>query len=136
MIILLYFIFLFNSDIEYITYLKYCDSSLTKQNVKQAIYELEIQYPEIVYAQAIWESGHFKSSICLKGNNLFGMKYPRRRHTLAIGTYKGHARYRTWIESIIDYKIWQGKKMIKGDYIKYLRKRGYNHNKKYGNKFR
>lgn len=33
----------------------------------------EIQYPQIVYAQALLETGHFTSSVCKKYNNLFGL---------------------------------------------------------------
>ena len=42
-----------------------------------------------------------------ENNNLFGMKLPERRATLALGVKKGHAYYRDWKESIIDYSLYQ-----------------------------
>jgi uncharacterized FlgJ-related protein len=74
----------------------------------QFIISNEIKYPEIVFAQAILESGHFKSTLFENHNNLFGMKYPSIRKTLAVGKSKsGYAKFEDWSASVLDYKLWQ-----------------------------
>lgn len=66
-----------------------------------------IKYQDIVILQSYLETGHYTSDIFLNGNNLFGMKYPSYRPTVATGTYKGHAKYLHWSDSVIDYAMWQ-----------------------------
>ena len=63
---------------------------------------MRIEHPYIVYAQAMIESNNFQSKIYRENNNMFGMKMPERRATLAIGINKGHAVYRNWRECVID----------------------------------
>jgi uncharacterized FlgJ-related protein len=67
----------------------------------------DVQYPEIVFAQAVLESGHFKSIVCRNNNNLFGMKYPKVRETMATGSNRGYAIFPDWKASVQDYKLWQ-----------------------------
>jgi uncharacterized FlgJ-related protein len=82
--------------------------SLTKENLITQLICLGVKNPEIVFAQAILESGHFKSKLAKKCNNLFGMKMPRKRHTTAIAKSKsGYAVYKHWIASLEDYLAWQ-----------------------------
>ena len=71
------------------------------------ILDLHIEYAYIVYAQALLESGHFTSDIFMENNNLFGMKVAERRPTTAIGVNRGHAVYKSWRESVIDYALMQ-----------------------------
>jgi len=105
-------------------YLLYRDTPLTPENVKMAIYDLNIQYPESSFELSMNESGSCESKLAKKYNNLFGMKKPKKRITLAIDKIKNnYAIYDCWLSSVIDYKIWQGPKRITGDYTKYLRKR-------------
>ncbi len=66
-----------------------------------------IKYKDIVILQSQLETGHYTSDIFLNGNNLFGMKYPNRRPTVATGIYKEHARYAHWSDSVVDYAMWQ-----------------------------
>jgi hypothetical protein len=99
--------------------------SLTPQNVYRHILECEIKHPEIVYRQAVLESGNFGSKNCLRNNNLFGMKHPGRRKTLSLGQRGQYAYYTSWKQSIEDYKLWQDAKPITGDYYSYLAARGY-----------
>jgi len=102
-----------NSKIEKEVVLKYMDS-------------VGIKYPEIVWAQAILETGHFRSKIFRYNNNMFGMRLARLRKRTAIGKRFGYAIYSSWQESIIDYKYFQnrfiGKIRNKKDYFKYLNK--------------
>ncbi len=79
----------------------------SEELLRQCLYYEQVKYPEVVILQAILETGFYKSDIFLNGNNLFGMKYPKYRSTVAIGTYKGHSQYEHWSDSVIDYKIWQ-----------------------------
>ena len=71
------------------------------------ILDLRIENSYIVYAQAQLESAHFTSDIFMENNNLFGMKVAERRPTTAIGVNRGHAVYKSWRESVIDYALMQ-----------------------------
>lgn len=85
--------------------------------------QIRIKYPEIVYSQALLESGTFTSGIFRHSNNMFGMKYPKIRPTLAIGKYKGYAKFETWQDCIDDYLIYQSlfiPTRTKKDYFNYL----------------
>jgi hypothetical protein len=94
----------------------------SKENLARLIYTLKIAHPDIVMAQAIIESGNFKSKIFKENNNLFGMKMPEYRKTTAIGINRGHAVYRNWRESVIDYALWQGKRARYSTTNQYLRR--------------
>jgi hypothetical protein len=94
----------------------------SKENLARLIYNLKIAHPDIVMAQAIIESGNFKSNIFKENNNLFGMKMPEYRKTTAIGINRGHAVYRNWRESVIDYALWQGKRARYSTTNQYLRR--------------
>lgn len=69
--------------------------------------ELKIKYPETVLAQARLETGNFSSDIFKENHNLFGMKVAGKRPTSAIGINRGHAKYRDWKDSVIDYALLQ-----------------------------
>jgi len=73
-----------------------------------------IKYQDVVLLQSKLETGYYTSDIFLKGNNLFGMKYPSQRPTVASGTYKGHSKYLHWSDSVIDYAMWQRWYMSRG----------------------
>lgn len=66
-----------------------------------------VKFPDIVLLQSRLETGFYSSDIFLNANNLFGMKYPSRRPTVATGTYKEHAKYDHWSDSVVDYVLWQ-----------------------------
>lgn len=74
-----------------------------------------VLYQDIVILQSRLETGYFTSDIFINANNLFGMRYPIHRPTVATGTYKEHAQYAHWTDSVIDYALWQ----------KYYLSRGY-----------
>jgi uncharacterized FlgJ-related protein len=73
---------------------------------------LGVKYIDIMVAQARIETGWYTSKIFIHNNNLFGMKFPERRITTAIGSNRGHAQYISWQQSVADYKIWQSKVLI------------------------
>lgn len=74
-----------------------------------------VLFQDIVILQSRLETGYFTSDIFINGNNLFGMRYPSRRPTVATGIYKEHAQYAHWSDSVIDYVLWQ----------RYYQSRGY-----------
>lgn len=81
---------------------------LSKESLYKKIVMTKINFPEIVFAQAVLESAHFESEVFKCKNNLFGMKQPRVRTTLSIHNSNiGYASYMTWIQSVEDYKLWQ-----------------------------
>lgn len=87
------------------------------------IFELRLNYPDIVMAQCIEESGSFTSKLFIEGHNCFGMKVPSTRPTLAVGTMMGHARFKSWKDCIIDYAIWQStfcRRLTRDEYFAYL----------------
>lgn len=98
----------------------------SEENLIAHIEKFNIKYPKVVLAQAKIESGNFTSKIFKENNNLFGMKLPVRRKTTAIGVNRKHAKYSDWVESLIDYKLWQDNMIHKGatkkKYLAYLGK--------------
>ena len=97
----------------------------SQEKLKELIDKLNLKYPEIVYAQAVLESGHFKSKSFSVGNNLFGMKVASIRPTTNSGEYLKHAKYSSWEQSVYDYALYQStfvfKIKSKKDYYQYLK---------------
>jgi flagellum-specific peptidoglycan hydrolase FlgJ len=87
-----------------------------EEGLMEALYYYNIKHPEIVYAQAILESGNFKSNVALKYNNLFGL-YDSKR-----GTYY---KFNHWSESIKGYKDYIQYKYKGNDYYQFLTDIGY-----------
>lgn len=96
------------------------------ENLRKYIKLCGIRFPEIVYAQAVLESGNFKSTIFLESNNLFGMRLACSRPTTALSKSRGHALYDSWMMSTIDYALFQSAFLRKirtsDDYLDYLSK--------------
>lgn len=103
--------------------------SFTADNFKKFLIENDIQFPEIVYAQAVLETGHFTSKAFTELNNAFGMGFPRVRETKAVGRRGNLARFKSWQESILDYKLFQQRYFssakTKEDYYQLLIRRDY-----------
>lgn len=66
---------------------------LTEENLKLELAKQEIPHADIVFNQAMLETGHFKSQLCRKYHNLFGIRHG-----------KPYAHYNNWLESVADYK--------------------------------
>lgn len=93
-----------------------------EEGLMEALEYYEIHHKEIVYAQAILETGHFKSGGCKKGNNLFGL---RGKH---------YHRYSHWSESVKAYKEKIQSRYRPGeDYYKFLKRIHYVENPQYIN---
>lgn len=108
----------------------------TKAEVWNYIKATDIKHKEIVYAQAMLETGHLTSTIYKENNNLFGMKTPTQRQTFAIGENRGHAVYLNWRYSVIEYAYWQSLYYDDGDYYEFLKRVGYATSKTYINKLK
>ena len=67
-----------------------------------------LNFPHIVYAQFIVETGYGTSNKCLYNYNCFGMRVPKTRPTTCIAQdTQGYAVYNSIETSIIDYMLWQ-----------------------------
>jgi hypothetical protein len=60
-------------------------------------------------------------------HNPFGMKLAIYRKTTAIGERFKHARFRTWLDAVADYKLWQearlkGQNLTTSQYLSNLKK--------------
>lgn len=100
------------------------ENTFSEELLKEYIDELNIPFPEIVFAQAKLESNNFKSKIFRENNNLFGMKKASIRSTTASGEQYNHAVYESWKESVLDYALWSCKYLsnikTKEQYLAYL----------------
>lgn len=89
---------------------------LTIPNLLAEIRKNNIKYPKIVLAQAILETGWFKSTVCRNKHNLFGLTNPRT------GEY---FEFNHWTESVRAYYSMVQYKYTGGNYLLWLRKIGY-----------
>jgi hypothetical protein len=96
----------------------------TPQNLKSLLKDLNVRFPEIVYAQAQLESANFQSRIFIENNNMFGMKRARKRPTTNHGEQYGHAYFQSWEDCVLDYAFFQTTYMrnikTEEDYFSYL----------------
>lgn len=116
------------------------DEDINYKNLYSKILEYNIKFPDVVFAQAVLETGHFRSKLFHNSNNLFGMKLPKKRETVAVGKTKGgYAKFENWESSVYDYSLWQNYifskngEITKTDYLKILDKI-YSESKGYSNK--
>ena len=111
--------------IDTLEYKQHFHSKLPQDGLMEALIYYDIKYPHIVYAQALIETGNFKSSLCRKHHNLFGIKRGR-----------SYAHYATWQQSVADYKKRISSRYKGGDYYAFLRKIGYAEDGKYISKLK
>ncbi len=95
-------------------YFQIKDQPFSEDLLKKCIYYERIKYQDMVLLQSQLETGYYTSDIFLNGHNCFGMRFPNRRPTVATGTYKEHAQYSHWSESVIDYGLWQNWYLSRG----------------------
>lgn len=113
-----------NNSIEQLPVLIHIDEEEpTPENIKNYIKSLNLDHPDIVYAQILLESGTFTSVIYKNNSNLFGMKMSSSRPSTAIREELGHAFYKDWKSSIQDYGYWQAsyaRNLTRKQYFKLL----------------
>ena len=95
---------------------------LTLPNLYKEIIRNGILYPKIVLAQAILETGWFRSSVCRNKHNLFGLTNPRT------GKYY---EFNHWTESVRAYYTKVQYKYKGGNYLLWLDEIGYAEDKDY-----
>lgn len=83
------------------------EEQFSEESLKEEIRRMNFKYPDIVYAQAIEETGRFKSVVFKQNNNLFGLKIPNLRPTLAVGENLNHAKFKNWHESLAERALWE-----------------------------
>ena len=104
--------------------------TLTIPNLYQEIIRNGIRHPKIVLAQAILETGWFRSLLCRNRHNLFGLTNPKT------GKYY---EFNHWTESVrayytkVQYRYSQKKQINSSDvdYLKWLRDIGYAEDPRY-----
>ena len=89
---------------------------LTIPNLYKEIIRNGILYPKIVLAQAILETGWFRSSVCRNKHNLFGLTNPRTRK---------YYEFNHWTESVRAYYTKVQYKYKGGNYLLWLDEIGY-----------
>ena len=96
-------------------------NELTIENLYAALKKHGIKYPKIVLAQAILETGSFRSRVCNEYNNLFGLRHSN-----------GYYVFDHWEESVIAYKNKvQYKHRDNENYYAFLKRIGYSTSKDY-----
>ena len=101
------------------------EEEFSRKKLKEYIDFLNIKHPDIVYAQAVLESGNFKSKLFLSQNNMFGMKQSYQRANTSSGNINNYASYSNWRQSVLDYALYQAsylRKLDREQYFNYLDK--------------
>ena len=97
------------------------------ENMLRACEYYGVKYPRIVTAQAILESGYFKSDVFKKHNNPFGMYNPSKNM---------YYKFDHWSDAILGYINMVEHKYRGGDYYKFLEDLPYATDKEYINKIK
>ena len=83
-----------NSNYSY-SHITTFENKTPEEGIDEALLYYDIKHPTIVKAQAILETAHFTSDLCIKNNNLFGL-YDSKN--------KRYYSYKHWWESVEAYK--------------------------------
>lgn len=92
-------------------------SEAPEDYLMEALEYYNVKHKNIVYAQAILETGHFRSKVCKEYNNLFGL----------YNSYKGdYYKFDHWSESVVAYLNYiQYRYKPPDDYYQFLINIGY-----------
>lgn len=101
---------------------------LSEENLYNELIAQGVDFPEIVTAQAILETGYFKSYACLQQNNLFGLRNNK-------GNYMSFPH---WTDAVAAYKkyIQRYNHPVPEDYYAYLQELGYAEDPQYIDKLK
>lgn len=98
-------------------------SQTPKEGLEEALSYYGLKHKDIVYAQAILETGNFKSKVCKENNNLFGIYNSKK---------KRYCKFKHWAESVVAYKEWiQKKYQPPNNYYTFLENINYAEEKEY-----
>lgn len=102
---------------------EYLLSNNPEEDLIDVLYHYNVQYPEIVYAQAVLETGNFNSRVFREYNNLFGL----------YNSYeKDYYKFDHWVESVLGYINFIQYRYKEGeDYYDFLIRIGYAEDPKY-----
>lgn len=118
----------FEQNVDTSVYGAYTSSpELTAESVLAEILKVGLLHPRVVLAQAVLETGWFRSSVCRNYNNLFGLTNPRT---------KEYYRFDRWQDSVIAYYTKVQYKYKGGNYLRWLRELGYAEDPDYTAKLR
>lgn len=99
-----------------------------EEGLMEALEYYGVKHPNVVYAQAILETGHFRSKVYRECNNLFGLYNSRT---------KSYYKFDHWSESVVAYLDFiQYKYKPPNDYYKFLSDIGYAEDPEYINKLK
>lgn len=99
-----------------------------EEGLIEALDYYNVQHPNIVYAQALLETGYFKSNVCKTYNNLFGLYNSRT---------KDYYKFEHWSESVIAYLSYiQYRYNPNKDYYQFLSDINYAEDPEYINKLK
>lgn len=88
-----------------------------EEGLMEALEYFDIKHKEIVYAQAVLETGGFTSYNCKHRNNLFGLYNSRRNEYFS---------FNHWVDCVIAYKIYIQRRYNEGEnYYAFLDRIGY-----------
>lgn len=100
------------------------ENKFSEKKFVNLLEDMNFRFPHIVYAQSSLETGNFTSSLFKENNNLFGMRIPAQRITLANNSQNDYAYYNTWIESVYDYALYSATYLsqlkTEEEYLNYL----------------
>lgn len=86
---------------------------LTMENLILVLGEAGLSNQLYVLAQAVLETGNFKSNVCKNYNNLFGLYNSRK---------KEYYRFHRWEDSVIGYKKFIQHRYKGGNYLAFLKR--------------
>lgn len=95
---------------------------LTIPNLYGEIVKAGILYPKVVLAQALLETGWFRSRLCREGHNLFGLTDPKTGRYFEFGH---------WTDSVLAYRDKVQYKYKGGNYLLWLGRIGYAEDPRY-----
>lgn len=99
------------------------------EQVYKYLVSINAPFPHILYAQALLESGGFKSNLFRTNNNCYGMRQPGKRATTSIGEQYRYASYNSWKECVMDRVLYNCLYLsdikTESQYYEYLSKAGY-----------
>lgn len=116
------------TEVEFVTINPSFFTKSPEEGLREALGYYNVQHLEIVYAQAVLETGNFKSDLCINDNNLFGLYNSRK---------KRYYTFDHWTESVEAYiDFIQCKYKPPNDYYKFLDNIGYAEDPEYINKLK
>lgn len=95
---------------------------LNLNNLMEVVEEVGLSNKLFVLAQALLETGHFKSHVCKEYNNLFGLYDSKHRD---------YYRFARWEDSVVGYQQMIQYRYKGGNYLRFLKNIGYAEDPRY-----